>query len=98
MLWDTAEEKGGTSHPPPLCFVVKQNIEEVARSNGGVENGISSAGLYWTFNSLARWALPLYRCAAQGERFESVASNILSFSIAVPRSFMEYFCFTIGDI
>ena len=39
MLWDTAEEKGGdTSHPPPLCFVVKQNIEEVARSNGGVNS------------------------------------------------------------
>ena len=48
---------GGVSH-----------IEEVARSNGGVENGISSAGLYWTFNSLARWALPLYRYATQGER------------------------------
>ena len=48
--------------------------------------------------------LPLYsltetpRCAAQGERFKSVASNILNSSIAVPRSFMGYFCFTIGNI
>ena len=50
------------------------------------------------FNPLARWALPLYRCAAQGERFKSVASNILNSSIAVSRSVMEYFCFTIGDI
>ena len=31
-------EGGDTSHPPPLCFVVKQNIEEVARSNGGVNS------------------------------------------------------------
>ena len=54
-------------YTPPLRFAT-QNIEEVARSNGGVENGISSAGLYWTFNSLARWALPLYRYATQGER------------------------------
>ena len=50
------------------------------------------------FNPLALRALPLYRCAAQGERFKSVASNILNSSIAVPRSFMGYFCFTIGDI
>ena len=50
------------------------------------------------FNPLALWALPLYRCAAQGERFKSVASNILNSSIAVSRSVMEYFCFTIGDI
>ena len=77
---------------PPLCFVT-QNIGEVARSDGGVKNRPSSAGLYWSFNPLARWALPLYRCATQGERFESVASNILNFSIAVPRSFMGYFCF-----
>ena len=41
---------------------------------------------------------PLYRYAAQGERLKSVASNILNSSIAVPRSFMGYFCFTIGDI
>ncbi|OKZ34113.1 MAG: hypothetical protein BHV68_18295 [Bacteroidales bacterium 43_8] len=27
---------------PPLCLVVKQNIGEVARSDGGVENNISS--------------------------------------------------------
>jgi len=60
---------------PPLCFVM-QNIGEVAHSDGGVENRPSSADLYWTFNPLARWALPLYRCAAQGERFESVTSNI----------------------
>ena len=68
------------------------------RKDGGVENNPSSAGLYWTFNPLARRALPLYRCAAQGERFKSVASNILNSSIAVSRSFMGYFCFTIGDI
>ena len=42
------------------------------------------------FNPLARWALPLYRCAAQGERFKSVASNILNSSIAVPRSITGY--------
>ena len=76
---------------PPLCGA--SHIGKVARSDGGVENSISSAGLYWSFNPLARWALPLYRYAAQGERFESVASNILNSSIAVPRSFMEYFCF-----
>ncbi len=46
----------------------QQNIEEVARSDGRVENSLSSAGLYWTFNPLARWTLPLYRYAAQGER------------------------------
>ena len=33
-----------------------------------------------------------------GERFKNVASNILNSSIAVPRSFMGYFCFTIEDI
>ena len=42
------------------------------------------------FNPLARWALPLYRYAAQGERFKSVASNILNSSIAVPRSITGY--------
>ena len=50
------------------------------------------------FNPLALRALPLYRCAAQGERLKSVASNILNSSIAVPRSVMGYFCFIIGDI
>ena len=38
MLRDTAGEKGDTSHPPPLCFVVKQNIGGVARSDGGVNS------------------------------------------------------------
>ena len=33
---------------PPLCFVT-QNIGEVARSDGGVKNRPSSAGLYWSF-------------------------------------------------
>ena len=33
---------------PPLCFVM-QNIGEVTRSDGGVENSLSSADLYWTF-------------------------------------------------
>ena len=40
------------------------------RKDGGVENAIISVCLYRTFNPLARWALPLYRCAAQGERFK----------------------------
>ena len=58
MLLDTPILRGdGISH-----------TEEVARSDGGVENSPSSAGLYWAFNPLARWALPLYRYAAQGER------------------------------
>ena len=30
-------EGGNTSHPP-LCFVVKQNIGEVARNDGGVNS------------------------------------------------------------
>ena len=38
------------------------------RKDGGVENAIISVCLYRTFNPLALWALPLYRCAAQGER------------------------------
>ncbi|WP_418206638.1 hypothetical protein, partial [Barnesiella intestinihominis] len=33
---------------PPLCFAT-QNIGEVAHSDGGVENDISSAGLYRTY-------------------------------------------------
>jgi len=33
------------SETPPLCFAT-QNIGEVARRDGGVENDISSAGLY----------------------------------------------------
>jgi len=61
----------------------------------GGDFAFAFAGL---FNPLALRALPLYRCVAQGERFKSVASNILNSSIAVPRSFMGYFCFTIGDI
>ena len=34
------------------------------RKDGGVENAIISVCLYRTFNPLARWALPLYRCGA----------------------------------
>ena len=37
------------------------------------------------FNPLALRALPLYRCVAQGERFKSVASNILNSSPAMLR-------------
>ena len=40
------------------------------RKDGGVENAIISVCLYRTFNPLARRALPLYRCAAQGVRFK----------------------------
>ena len=40
------------------------------RKDGGVENAIISVCLYRAFNPLALWALPLYRCAAQGERFK----------------------------
>ena len=40
------------------------------RKDGGVENAIISVCLYRTFNPLSLWALPLYRCATQGERFK----------------------------
>ena len=46
-------------YPPPLCFAT-QNIGEVAHSDGGVENDISSICSYQIFNPLALWALPLY--------------------------------------
>lgn len=35
-----------------LCVFAMQNIGEVVRSGGGVENGISSAGLYQTYTLL----------------------------------------------
>ena len=47
-LWGISVSLSNTFKTPPLCFVT-QNIGEVARSDGGVENSISSAGLYWSF-------------------------------------------------
>ena len=46
-LWSISVSLSETFKTPPLCFVT-QNIGEVARSDGRVENSLSSAGLYWT--------------------------------------------------
>ena len=89
----------GISPSPLPCPVALREVaqqyrgetEERQRRREGLKK--KHIGFFCRTNPLARWALPLYRYAAQGERFESVASNILNSSIAVPRSFMEYFCF-----
>ena len=44
-LWSISVSLSETFKTPPLCFVT-QNIGEVARSDGGVENDISSVCLY----------------------------------------------------
>ena len=44
-LWSISVSQSETFKTPPLCFVT-QNIGEVARSDGGVENDISSVCLY----------------------------------------------------
>ena len=79
--------------PSPLpCPVALRGVaqqyrgetEERQRRSEGLKK--KHIGFFCRTNPLPRWALPLYRCAAQGERFKSVASNILNSSIAVPRS------------
>ena len=44
-LWSISVSLSETFKTPPLCFVT-QNIGEVARSDGRVENDISSVCLY----------------------------------------------------
>ncbi|WP_418439854.1 hypothetical protein, partial [Barnesiella intestinihominis] len=46
-LWGISVSLSKTFKTPPLCGA--SHIGEVARSDGGVENSLSSAGLYWSF-------------------------------------------------
>ena len=69
---------------PCIAQQYRGETEERQRRREGLKK--KHIGFFCRTNPLPRWALPLYRCAAQGERFKSVASNILNSSIAVPRS------------
>ena len=72
----------GISPSPLPCPVALREVaqqyrgetEERQRRREGLKK--KHIGFFCRTNPLARWALPLYRYAAQGERFESVTSNI----------------------